>query len=90
MKYWQLYTKTKEYEDIKNYIIKQYSVFNVFLNSVHSKIKNIIQELDTETESVYNNPSSPLLEKVYQKILREYVRYLYASVKEKKFTFEAD
>ena len=30
------------------------------------------------------------MEKVYQKILREYVRCLYASLKDKKYSFEAD
>lgn len=49
-----------------------------------------MKELDAETEAVYNNPSSPLMEKVYQKILREYVRCLYESLKEKKYPFEAD
>ena len=90
MDYWELYVKTKDYQDIRNYIDKEYSVFHIFSNSVHNKIKNSVKELDPETEAVYNNPNSPLMEKVYQKILREYVRCLYGSLKEKKYSFEAD
>lgn len=90
MDYWELFVKTKDYQDIRNYIEKEYSVFHIFANSVHNKIKGTVANLDAETEAVYNNPTSPLSEKVYQKIIREYVRNLYASVKDRKFAFEAD
>ena len=57
---------------------------------MHNKIKSSISGLDHETEQVYNNPTGPLPEKVYQKILRDYVKNLYASIKDKKYPFEAD
>lgn len=46
MAYWELFIKTKDYEDIKNYIEKEYSVFHIFANSVHNKIKASISNLD--------------------------------------------
>ena len=84
---WELYVGTKDYQDIRNYIDKEFSVFHIFSNSVHNKIKGSVQELDPETEAVYHNPDSPLMEKVFQKVLREYVRSLHASLKEKKYSF---
>lgn len=60
MDYWELFIKTKDFQDIKNYIEKEYSVFHIFADSVHKKIKTSITNLDPETEAVYNNPSSPL------------------------------
>lgn len=90
MEYWSLFVKEREYKDIRDYIEKEYSVFNIFSNSVHNRIKGTIKDLDPETEAVYNNPNSPLVEKVYQKVLRDYVRNLYSEVKDRKFAFEAD
>lgn len=49
MEYWDLFIKTKDYQDIRNYIEKEYSVFHIFSNSVHNKIKNSIKDLDAET-----------------------------------------
>jgi hypothetical protein len=57
---------------------------------VHNKIKDSIKDLDYDTENIYNNPNAPLSEKVYQNTLRNYVRNLYATVRDKKFVFEAD
>jgi len=70
MEYWEQFIKTKDYQDIRNYIEKEYSVFHIFSNNVHGRIKGSIKDLDPETEAVYNNPASPLSEKVYQKTLR--------------------
>jgi hypothetical protein len=49
MEYWDQFIKTKDYQDIRNYIEKEYSVFRIFSNSVHNKIKNSIKDLDSET-----------------------------------------
>ena len=46
MEYWQEFTTTKDYADIRNYIEKEYSVFNIFSTSVHNKIKGRVKDLD--------------------------------------------
>ena len=53
-------------------------MFKVFYNSIHNKIKDRVKELDPETEAVVKDPKSPLNEKVYQKMIREYIRHQYA------------
>ena len=47
MEYWDLFIKEREYKDIRDYIEKEYSVFNIFSNSVHNRIKNSIKDLDS-------------------------------------------
>lgn len=62
----------------------------MFYNSIHAKIKDRVKELDPETEAVVKDPKSSLTEKVYQRMIREYIRCQYAYMKEKKYSFEAD
>ena len=46
MEYWDLFVYEKDFYDIKSYVEKEYDVFKVFYNSIHSKIKNRVHELD--------------------------------------------
>lgn len=90
MEYWDLFVYEKDYQDIKSYVEKQYDVFKVFYNSIHNKIRDRVKELDSETQAVIKDPQSPYAEKVYQKMIRQYIRYQYAYLKEKKFSYEGD
>lgn len=62
-------------------------MFKVFYNSIHSRIKDRVKELDGETEAVVRDAHSSLFEKVYQKMIREYIKCLNSYIKEKKQTF---
>lgn len=40
MEYWEEFIKQKDYSDIKQYIEKEYDVFNLFYQSIYSKLKD--------------------------------------------------
>ena len=77
LQYWQLFQKEKDFKDIQAYVWKEYDVFKVFYESIHTKIKDKIKLLDQETQEVINNYNSTLGEKVFQKNLREYIKSLF-------------
>ncbi len=76
MVYWDQFINQKDYRDIRAYIEKQFDVFKVFYESVHTRIKDRIKYLDEQIQQVIKNPQSAAGEKVYSKMIREYARNL--------------
>ena len=50
MEYWDLFVNEKDYRDIRAYIEKEFDVFKVFYESVHTRIKDRIKFLDEEVQ----------------------------------------
>ena len=59
MVYWEQFVNEKDYRDIRAYIEKEFDVFKVFYESVHTRIKDRIKFLDQDVQQVIKNPQSP-------------------------------
>ena len=64
---------------------KEYDVFKVFYQNVHTRIRDKVKTLDPETQEVINNPASQLNEKIFQRNLRDYLRSIFDVIKGKSF-----
>ena len=62
----------KDFKDIQLYVWKEYDVFRVFYESVHTRIKDKVKYFDEETQAILSSQNAALSEKVFQKHLREY------------------
>jgi len=41
--YWNEFTREKDYKDIRIYVEKEYDVFKVFYDSVHTRVKDKVK-----------------------------------------------
>lgn len=69
---------------------KEYDVFRVFYESVHTRIKDKVKYFDEETQAILSSQNAALSEKVFQKHLREYIRNLYELVRGRQFKSEGE
>lgn len=80
----------KDFKDIQLYVWKEYDVFRVFYESVHTRIKDKVKYFDEETQAILSSQNAALSEKVFQKHLREYIRNLYELVRGRQFKSESE
>lgn len=77
---WDLFTKSKDFIDIFNYITKEYDIFKLYFQSLYDKIsqnpKITGMHLDAETKEALSNKINIKCEKVLKKYLKEYCREL--------------
>lgn len=89
MEFWDSYVDTKDYLTIRNYIENQYEVYLTYYKNIHKKIKQS-KILDKQTEPVLDGASSPLPQSLYKNILKEYIKTLYSTLKERKFNLDIE
>lgn len=85
LEFWEQFQGEKDFTDIKIYVWKEYDVFKVFYQNVHTRIRDKVKTLDPETQEVINNPASQLNEKIFQRNLRDYLRSIFDVIKSKSF-----
>jgi serine/threonine-protein kinase ULK2 len=90
LQFWELFQREKDFKDIQAYVFKEYDVFRVFYESVHSRIKDKVKFFDEETQAILASQNVALTEKVYQRHLREYIRGLYELVRVRQFKSEGE
>ena len=89
MRHWEEFTKQKDYADIKLYIQKEYDVFNLFYQSIYSKLKDN-EKLRKENPDIYDSlfqkeiPTDKLLNKVLQEYAKSLMSTLLAEMEKNK------
>ena len=89
MEYWGEFTKQKDYLDIKQYIEKEYDVFNLFYQSIYSKLKDndkLKQQNPEVYDSLFNKemPTDKLLTRVLQEYAKSMMGQLLSEMEKEK------
>ena len=90
---WEHFTSTKDYQDIYQYIAKEYDVFKVYFEQLYDRmqpnLKNKGLKLETELLVLLNdNMKDPVLEKGFKKVLVDYLKALIQQIVTSKLGLE--
>eukprot|EP00828_Plagiopyla_frontata_P049021 TRINITY_DN959_c0_g1_i2.p1 TRINITY_DN959_c0_g1~~TRINITY_DN959_c0_g1_i2.p1 ORF type:complete len:342 (-),score=55.44 TRINITY_DN959_c0_g1_i2:15-1040(-) len=91
---WNQYVETKDFQDILQYIIKEFDVFNVYFQQLYEKlvmgIKSGKQQLSEEYQSIVNENFKQDVNKILKSGLTKYIKSLIQNFLKNPKKFNSD
>jgi len=93
LEHWDHFTSTKDYLDIYQYIAKEYDVFKVYFEQLYDRMLPNLKNKNTKLDNdllllLNNNMKDPNMEKLFKKVLVDYLKGLIQQVVSTKYSNE--